>query len=448
MNKYSKKILNFIIKNTDIKHTNIIKSKLINDIITISKNILNSDINLQYDILYLNKIHSDEYPLLYKFFNLYYEKSNHDLPYDKDNFVEFLKFYSNEQHKINFKDMIKSSKSNETNKIINKIYDETTKRYELHKSLYDNNFVGLDVLFELETNDVGFIEINAYKINLKLYWPKQFYTEELIKNKLISIIKIIKLIQQINIEYFEANIDFNVCIYLSKLKKILPTRNEYITPINMNSGSSMRGVIVNIWRDEELEKVLIHELCHYINADFFYDVDGYDKLNDDLNKIFDIDGKNNPNETYNETLAGIINICFQSIKYNLSFEDILFYETEFLFIQTAKIILFLKGSKYRQLFKSNPNHLVISQTTSVLSYIILKMIMFFNINASIEFIEKCNIKCNSPEKINEFNLFLMKLLNDKSIQSSIENRVNFWIKKINNLDDSFIKSNLRMCVID
>lgn len=461
MNKYSKKILNFIINNIDKQDKTDIKFNLINSIFEICKEIIKLEINLKYTIYNIKKIHDDKYPLLYHFMNLYYQKYDDEYykkKYDFTNFVDFLKFYSNNQHKIQLNKMIdvhiKKSidyKVDELDfkiqQIIDKIYNEHNNRYELHKSLYDNNFVGLDILQELETNDLGYINIEYDDCKLKLYYPLQFYTDEYIHNKISIIIKIVMIMKKIHLTIDSNKINFNLYIYLSKQRKILPTNNDYITPLNMNSGSTMKEIILSVWRDEELEKVLIHELCHYINVDFYYQDDGYSELDNSLQEIFDIKGHNNPNESYNETLAGLINICLQAVKYNFDANDIFFYELEFLYIQVAKIILFLKGNNYYQLFKSTENHLIIQQNTSALSYIILKMILFHNYKQTIKFIEDCKIKCNKPTEIDEYNKFLINLISDKKSQQEISIKIDYWINILSGRKKDFISETFRMSAI-
>ena len=454
MNKYSKKILNFIINNTSNNNNYNIKSKIIDDISTICKNVLNLDFEIKYTVYNIKKIHEDDYPLLYKFITLYYKKYN-ITNFDPENFVDFLKFYSNNQHKIFLDKMISKCKKDfsdteldiQIKNIIDNIYEVRNNRYELHKNLYDNNFVGLDILQELETSDIGYIDISYDDCNLKLYYPLKYYTDKQIKEKIYNIIRIVLIMKQIHQLIDSNKITFNIYIYLSKLRKSFPTNNDYFTPLNMNSGSTMKGIILSVWREEELEKVLIHELCHYINADFYYQDDGYSELDDSLKEIFDIKGHNNPNESYNETLAGIINICLQAVKYKYDVSDIFFYELEFLYIQVAKIILFLKGNKYEQLFKSTENHLIIQQNTSTVSYIILKMILFHNINKTLEFISECKIKCNNSEEINAFNRFLIKIISDKKSQDEISGKIDYWIKILSKRKRDFIMDTFRMSAI-
>lgn len=459
MNKYSKKILNFIINNNaeynkyDNKYD--IKKKLINNILDICKDIFKLELSIpKYNVYNIKKIHNEKYPLLYKFITLYYKKYN-VTNYDPDNFVDFLKFYSNNQHTICLNKMINECQKDyidteldlQIKEIINKIFDVNNNRYELHKTLYDNNFVGIDILQELETNDLGYINLVYGDINIKLYYPLQYYTDKQIHEKIIMIIRIILIINKLHLTIDSNKITYNIYIYLSKQRKIFPIKNDYFTPLNMNSGSTLKGVMLSVWREEELEKVLIHELCHYINVDFYYHDDGYNEINETLNEIFDIKGHNNPNESYNETLAGLINICVQSVKYNYDINDIFSYELQFLYIQVAKIIMFLKGNKYEQLFKSQNNHLIIQQNTSTISYIILKMILFHNYNETLKFIDDCKIKCNNPQEINKFNDLLVKLISNKKSQNEISGKIDYWIKILSKKKSDFISQTFRMSAI-
>ena len=254
MNKYSKKILNFIINNTSNNNNYNIKSKIIDDILTICKNVLNLDFEIKYTVYNIKKIHEDDYPLLYKFITLYYKKYN-ITKFDPENFVDFLKFYSNNQHKICLDKMISKCKKDfsdteldiQIKNIIDNIYEVRNNRYELHKNLYDNNFVGLDILQELETSDIGYIDISYDDCNLKLYYPLKYYTDKQIKEKISSIIRIVLIMKQIHQLLDSNKITFNIYIYLSKLRKSFPTNNDYFTPLNMNSGSTMKGIILSVF---------------------------------------------------------------------------------------------------------------------------------------------------------------------------------------------------------
>ena len=207
----------------------------------------------------------------------------------------------------------------------------------------------------------------------------------------------------------------------------------------MNSGSSIPTVYSNLWRKEEYEKVLIHELLHFIKADFFsHEAISLEKK---IKTIVSYDTTNSINESYNETLAGIINMCYKSVKYNININKIYEYELNFLYIQTAKLISVFNGDSIKDLFDKK---ITIKQTTSALSYIIFKMILFHHISKTIDFIEKINFKCNTSDKIELFGDFLLNCINDKTYY----NITDYYIKKLETIkNENYIKKNLRMSLI-
>ena len=57
-------------------------------------------------------------------------------------------------------------------------------------------------------------------------------------------------------------------IWNTPYAKELSYKCSKLTPVNINSGSTLPGHFINLWRDEELYKVLIHELVHTFFLDF------------------------------------------------------------------------------------------------------------------------------------------------------------------------------------
>jgi hypothetical protein len=227
---------------------------------------------------------------------------------------------------------------------------------------------------------------------------------------------------------------YNVIMFLGKQKKYL--FGDMITQMNMNSGSSMIEIFVTLWRNEEYEKVLFHELCHYIGIDHNIFTNN---IITNINDKFNIDGINHNSESYNETVASIINMCWKSHKLNMDLQNIYDYEIKFLLLQTAKYINFFNGRRCDDLFTIN-----IMQNTSGLSYIVLKMILMFNINEFMDLILENNIKCDDDNKILKFKQFLEDKINDKSYNGLI----NVFLQEINNLDkNKFIYKTFRMSAI-
>jgi len=360
---------------------------------------------------------------------------------------EIIKFISKNKNKNKYIDLynnkfiktllllIKNIIESNTNiiKELNYVVKKVIKNDELTELFYDNNYVSHDILKELETNDINHIVIDNTEYYLSLY----YYDTENIDKYLKNIIILIKFIKNINLHFNYSDTKFNVIIFLSNSKKYMP--DKIIKPINMNSGSSIPLVYANLWRKEEYEKVLIHELLHFIKADFF----NHDALllENEIKKIVSYHSSNSINESYNETLAGIINMCYKSVKYNININTIYEFELNFLYIQTAKLIAIFDGESIEDLFNKK---ITIKQTTSALSYIIFKMILFHHISKTMDFIEKINFKCNGTNKINLFGDFLLNCINDNTYY----NITNYYIKKLKSIEDeNYIKKNLRMSLI-
>lgn len=420
--RYMKKINNNLKLKINIEHT------IIYNLLNISKTIYNDKIIIpQYQIKYIKKIHDkNDYPLYYELFKQKYPEII--------TFKDFINFYTKNQHDCNLYEInnILINQLTNQDKLINQ------DRYEIYHNFY-NNFLSIDIIQEIESHDLKNIVIqnNYYKISLYYY----NIDDNNIKYKLETIIKIINLIRAINKYYNINKYDFyNVIIFLSNRKKYLFDKTKLISPMNINSGATISLQCVTVWRKEELEKVLIHELLHYIQLD--HELFQNNHLCNDINNMFNIfeltDNKineNRINESYNESVAAIINMCWKSIKYNLTVQDIYETEMKFLLYQTSKIIKYFNGNNGEDLFNIN-----INQTSSFLSYIILKMILFYNINDLLNFMIIIDLKMK-VENIKEYNDILKLMINKKDYIKDIDN-----ILKLK-FNTRFLNKTVRMSVL-
>jgi hypothetical protein len=423
MNKYELKIINFINKNDfKIDDINILNNVFILKILKICNEINNINLHeYKIDIKHISKLHDkNEYPKLYYFFKKYIPQIT--------SFKDFVLYYSLNQHKININNL--NIKDKELHDLYNDIFNSNNDRSELVNIFY-NSFQSIDIIQEIECHNLTHIKLQINNIRISLY----YYDDRLnIKDIITNIIKITLLINKIAIEYNIHVSDYDIIIFLGKNKKYLFNKKQIITPMNINSGSTLISSYVSLWRLEEYEKVLIHELLHYIGID--YHLFTNNELNNKIREIFKIDGINHINESYNECVAAIINMCWKSIKYNININDIYKLETKFLIFQTNKIIKFFGGNKSENLFEIN-----ITQTTSALSYIILKMILFLNINSILDLIEKIKIKLDF-NNINLYENLLLELVTKKEYIDILNN--NFYIdgdKK------KFIGRTMRMSIL-
>jgi hypothetical protein len=249
---------------------------------------------------------------------------------------------------------------------------------------------------------------------------------------------------ELNKEIIKSDINkIELVIFLGKQRK-QTYNNDILTPINVNSGSCYRRILVNIWREEELEKVLFHEILHFYECDFHMHNSNYNIIKSFISSKFEIQNDDKSNESINEMMAILLHMIYQSERLKLDLDMIYGYEIFFSMFQMAKIISFYNGSSYSSIFKSNPNHIIIKQTTSVLSYYIIKCILLFNINSTLDFLDQVNLKIDE-NKIILYKEYLETIIDNKDIGILVDK----LIKIYNEIDSgNFISRNLRMSAIN
>jgi hypothetical protein len=288
--------------------------------------------------------------------------------------------------------------------------------------IYKNPFVSSQVHFEIESNDIilckytyEYITINYFHIN---------------KNDAININNIIQITKIMsNITNNKNSIIIN--IINTDLKKQLSTKK--INPNNVNSGSCLPKQFINIWRTEEINKVLFHELIHFyeLHPDSFL-LDNY------FQSKFGTSKRLNIIEAYVETMAIIIHTLYVLYKLKLNkdnlhtnFTEMIKYETNHSLFQVAKILNHYKIKNMSHLME-NFYLLDINTNTSVFSYYIVKCALLCHIDEFIKFISH-NINFNGRES--EF-IYM--------IEKSLSNMGSYVDNYDIDLHDVFIKNNLRM----
>ena len=230
-------------------------------------------------------------------------------------------------------------------------------------------------------------------------------------------------------------------IFLSKEKKLFNYKNDSLDPDNINSGLTLPGSYICLFRKEEVVKVLFHELVHYLHLDMSLYQNKFKKLYSDINLKASIV---NPNEAYTELLA----LLFMSMwRYYFSNYNKYYEINEFIsrkltielgwsYLQISKILGFFKCyRKYEDLFTKKCEF---RQNSNVLSYYILKTYFLQNINELLYFLKVNNLKINSnlsDEILQKTNLL------EENFKENINKVISY---NCNNFD---IKS-LRMTCLD
>lgn len=446
--KYSIKILNFIDNNLDI---NIPANKINYDdhkIITYLQNLIKSTYKPTYkytiDTSDMLKIHDvDQYPLMYLYFIKLVENNLYDVPEIGD-FYKFTKWYKCNQHKLNFGNIISKIKSNNKkddvlNQIYELIYEHKGHRQQLHKILYENPFMPLDVQHYVESIDMKKYSIKSDDYSLIIFNPcDQVLNSEFI-DQIIHIIYIMIGIAK-NVK---NNNKPDITLLLTTQKKI--TNELYddgiLCAYNINSGASIPGQNVIIWRKEEIYKVLIHELIHFFEFDFHLFHDGYDQLKQDIMKTYNISEVDCPNESYTECFAVIIHSAFVAYKINDLFSKVFEKELKFTLFQICKILSFYNITDMKQL-----GYKQIRQTTSVFSYFIIKGMLIFNIDKVFSFINNDIKQIKITDRIDDFNELIKTCATDEYFEFiqemlSIVKKLN--LKEMTNRN-KFINKTMRM----
>lgn len=226
-------------------------------------------------------------------------------------------------------------------------------------------------------------------------------------------------------------------------KKHLPKHCNRLEPENINSGATLPGSYINLWRMEELYKVLIHELIHTFFLDFRDDTDNnYRKglIEDYLRNTVNIK-QNSPvyiQESYTEFLAILIHSIYLSTSFKL-FIKLLACELDFNFLQCAKILKHFNCSENSDLFS---NKCQIEYDTDVLSYFYIKTALLQSLNESVHFMKTNNTNIvNFNDNVQKDYLKLIDFcIKNKEFTTKIDNN----IKNLQNCTDHKLNTTLRM----
>lgn len=311
--------------------------------------------------------------------------------------------------------------------------------------LYDNDFIPREYIYNIINNksDKIFInfEYNKLKIDLLIYFYKKNGKEISIDKKYKKIEKIIYWIISLY-ELSNKNKKYiSIYIYLTEYKKKI--KNNCILGVKdiNNAGcyitNGENGGPIIIWRNEDLYKVLTHELIHVLEFDRKLN---YNKYDIDMSKLYSINNHYNIGEVYTETLALFINIIIET-KYNeMDYKNIIYLikkQKNHCYNNINKLLkLYNKcnnntnNNKFTYFIKNinentkNKVKEIYKQNTSVFSYYFLTCACFINIENYINFFIKNK---------NDNKLKLDLYINNKDIDKYINMVYKYYkilIKKI------------------
>jgi hypothetical protein len=246
----------------------------------------------------------------------------------------------------------------------------------------------------------------------------------------------------------------SIYIFLTKMKKVLPSTPEPIDSIHANTAFTTacalhRDNIIYIYRREEWFKVLIHETFHTLGMDFSTMDETPAKRA--MYDIFPVNCDLRFYECYTETWAEIIHILFlaqyskpTNPKKDKTLELFLQQERLFSIFQTIKVLRHYQLS-YKELCTDPKDKY--DENTNVFSYFILKSIMIFFSN---DFIEWCSLQNKGTivfKKIQANVLSLVQFVKDRYTDTGYIKTLQHMEKAMKSLEsDAPEMQTLRMTV--
>ena len=231
-------------------------------------------------------------------------------------------------------------------------------------------------------------------------------------------------------------------IWNTEHPKQLPNRCSRLEPENINSGSTLPGEYINLWRHEEIYKVLIHELVHTLDLDFR----DMTVIQPYIRSRFNISGDSPVLiwESYTEFIAIIIHSMYFSKTFE-SFLTILSIELEYSLFQTAKILHNFGCDNLNDLQNGSCQ---VSYDTDILSYFYIKTALLFSFNDSIEYCNKYNINILkfNVNATHEYLDLIIKTTNNNEFIFKINSYISY-LKSNEKKDDTIFKT-LKMSIIN
>jgi len=397
VNKYTRKIKDFIDKHY---YRNIIKNHDDNEII---KNIGNSFDNIivpSYSLVDSFEISkSNDYSnksLIYSALLDLYNSGKIDKSYfgfDPNNFKLFIDWIRKEIKSIDLKILFKDTKYYDI------FFDPPVAKKILFNILYSNIFISLDSIHHIECEDLIYEHYKKDNINVHIHYLKR-------DDHKIDVDMIFKIIYFFR-TFFKSEKHLDIYCILGKQKKFI-SKFDYLCSDNINSGLCAYDKYIMIWRKEEFYKVLIHELCHYYHVDYHVDNTIYKYFKKMINVQCDL-FNDAVNESFNESIALIIHSIIYSVVYKKSFTYIFNYEVLFTQFQISKILNHMEMDKLSDILIKP-----VKQTTSVISYYIIKYLFIVNIQTLLNYIEENGFI--TQDKNNFFKLYTL-VFNEDSINS-------------------------------
>jgi len=274
-----------------------------------------------------------------------------------------LKFFIKRNKNINF-NYIKQLKKDIINKFDKNIKYEIIE-YKIPKNklkkLFDTEWVYSKLYENIGDLDADYEITWNYKTNHTIYLKCSKDKFNSFKQRLSILLNLL------NFLYDKKNTDqirpINIYLILSHLKKQLE-KDVIINAKHINSGyTDFQSNEILVWREEEFEKVIFHEMIHYM------DLDVRNMSFDDNHLPHEIDGYKSYFEAFTDFWGILYHLIYISIITNKSVNSLL--QIEYNFIENQANLL-----NHHFGLKNWRDKKIIKQKSPAFTYFILKYLIF------------------------------------------------------------------------
>jgi len=244
------------------------------------------------------------------------------------------------------------------------------------KKLIDSDWVDQDVINSLDELDANYKITWNYKnivhtILIKSTKDKfdNFHSRLLILLNMLNFIHDLRNTKEVR--------PINMYLILTLLKKI-PSLNDTVGVKNVNSGyTDFSSNEILVWREEEFEKVIFHEMIHYM------DLDVRNMAFDDKELPHEIEGPKSYYEAFTDFRGNMYHLIYVSLLTKKSVDSL--FQIEYQFMKN-------QANLFNKIFnlKDWVNKKIVKQNTPAFTYYILKYLIFKNVieSKSLDILER------------------------------------------------------------
>jgi hypothetical protein len=297
----------------------------------------------------------------------------------------------------------------------------------IHSNIYNDIIKNMKVSFKFSWI------FNGIKLNLEILY-KTFEVQR--TRHLFFMLNLIVFILNKKRNF---NHEINILLIHSTKEKKKPNRTSFeeFTCENVNSGYTMNGKFIVVYRREEMVKVLIHELIHAFNFNQ-KDIYAHEELR--LNSYFHLSGRSiNINESFTDTFACLLNIALYSLFQSNNVWNLYLLNCHKNFTKEQKYITQMSRNildyyKYDIALSgiSRENKENIHESTHVISYYVLKSIMFNNVELFLEYLYQHDFFLSDPKGYEDIIFQSIPVFCEKAkrLKSKVENFISLRMSSL------------------